>query len=48
MIDIDTLLFRSHIKKDVLQIAFNLKEDDTYTTQDAIEDLLKIVEMHDL
>ncbi|WP_157076586.1 hypothetical protein [Sutcliffiella cohnii] len=48
MDNIDELLLQSSIKTEILQIAYNLSQDETYTTSAAINDLLKIIDKHDL
>lgn len=42
------MLDNAQMKSDILMIAFNLEEDDLYTKQDAIQDLLKLIEKFDL
>lgn len=48
MDNIDELLLQSSIKTDILQIVYNLSQDETYTASVAINDLLKIIDKHDL
>ncbi|WBL16405.1 hypothetical protein [Sutcliffiella sp. NC1] len=47
MDNIDELL-QSSIKTDILQIVYSLSKDETYKTSAAINDLLKIIDKHDL
>lgn len=48
MINLNELLFRSEIKTAILQIANNLQEDESYSTQNAIDDLFSIIEEQNL
>ena len=49
MDSIDEMLLKSSIKTEILQIAYNLQVDNEhYTIQSAINDLLKIIDRHDL
>ncbi|WP_342515570.1 hypothetical protein [Sutcliffiella sp. FSL R7-0096] len=48
MLDITEVLFRSEIKTDFLKMANSLQEDETYNKREAIDDLLVIIEKHNL
>lgn len=41
-------LQKSELKTEILRIALNLKDDERYTKQDAVVDLLQVIEQHNL
>ena len=46
--DIKELLRNSALKTDILLIAFSLIEDEEYSKEDTINDLINLVTKHDL
>lgn len=48
MLDIQELLYTSEMRTDILQIANALQSGSNYTKEDAIQDLLKLLEKHNL
>jgi len=48
MLDIRELLYTSEMRTDILQIANDLNSDSKYTKEDAVQDLLKLLEKHNL
>ena len=48
MMNIDEMLYTSEMRTDILQIANALNSDSNYTKEDAIQDLLKFLEKHNL
>ncbi|WP_390217011.1 hypothetical protein [Halobacillus seohaensis] len=48
MMNINELLDRSTITTEVLTIVWNLQEDDNYTKEDAVQDLLDLLDTQEL
>jgi len=48
MLDIQELLYTSEMRTDILQIANALNSDSNYKKEDAVQDLLKFLEKHNL
>ncbi|MFC7061656.1 hypothetical protein ACFQIC_07260 [Halobacillus seohaensis] len=46
--NINELLDRSTITTEVLTIVWNLQEDDNYTKEDAVQDLLDLLDTQEL
>ncbi|MCM3411258.1 hypothetical protein [Metabacillus litoralis] len=46
--DIKELLRNSSLKTDILLIAFSLIEDQEYSQEDTINDLINLISKHDL
>lgn len=42
------MLDKSEMKTEILLIAFALEDDELYTKQEAIKELLKLIEKYDL
>lgn len=46
--NISELLHRSELRMDILRIANDLHDDDQYSKDEAVKDLLKFLEKHNL